>query len=217
MKKIALILAGGSGERMKSKIRKQFLPLNGMPVLMHTITHFLHFDKIILVLPKSEIDFWKRLCLQYNFTAKHTIIEGGKSRFHSVKNGLEKTNNNSIVAIHDGVRPIISKKLITLLISKTGPLTGSLPVLAITSSLRKIKGEDSKHINRKNLYQTQTPQCFRAGDIKKAYSQRYSAFFTDDASVFEKFGGKIITVLGERKNLKITTEEDLKIAELFMQ
>ena len=169
------------------------------------------------MLPKNEIPYWKNLCLKYGFTIKHTITEGGKTRFHSVKKGLEETKKDTIVAIHDGVRPIVSKKLIDLLLSKTGFIAGTVPVLPIQNSLRLINETNSKHIDRKNLYETQTPQCFRGSDIKKAYSQKYSDFFTDDASVFERFGGKIFPVLGERKNLKITTQEDLKIAELFMQ
>ena len=118
MKKVALIVAGGKGERMNADIPKQFLLLNNLPILMHTIKQFSHFEEIVLVLPNCQLEYWNELCTFHNFTQKHTQVTGGKSRFHSVKNGLEKIDNNSIVAIHDGVRPLISENLIKLYSSK---------------------------------------------------------------------------------------------------
>ena len=119
MQKIALIVAGGQGERMKTAIPKQFLLLKGIPILMHTLKQFSHFEKIILVLPSTQFDYWHSLCKNYNFTLQHTLVAGGETRFQSVKNGLEKIIANSIVAIHDGVRPLVSKSLINHLISQT--------------------------------------------------------------------------------------------------
>ena len=119
MKKIALIVAGGKGVRMNASIPKQFLLLKNIPVLMHTLKKFSHLDKIFLVLPKTQIEYWKFICSKYNFKTPHITIEGGETRFHSVKKGLEKIDNNVVVAIHDGVRPLISTKLIDNLINKT--------------------------------------------------------------------------------------------------
>ena len=217
MKKVALIVAGGKGERMSSDIPKQFLLLNNTPILMHTIKKFSHFEKIILVLPATEFDYWNQLCQNINFNENYILVKGGKSRFHSVKNGLAKITEKSIVAIHDGVRPLISKSLIDKLIAQTKERTGVVPIIPIKESIRKVNGLKSIYINRSNLYQVQTPQCFISSDIKDAYNQKFSKGFTDDASVLEKNGCEIKTILGELKNLKITTEEDLKIAKVFMQ
>jgi 2-C-methyl-D-erythritol 4-phosphate cytidylyltransferase len=128
---------------------------------------------------------------------------------------LKKVDDNSIVAIHDGVRPLVSEHLIDELISVTKKGIGVVPVVSIKDSLRKVDGNSSKSVSRSNLYKVQTPQCFFASTIKDAYKQNFSLFFTDDASVLESNGGKINTTLGEEKNLKITTEEDLRVAELL--
>jgi 2-C-methyl-D-erythritol 4-phosphate cytidylyltransferase len=217
MQKVALIVAGGKGERMNADIPKQFLLLNGTPILMHTLKQFSHFEEIVLVLPHSQFDYWRELCSNYNFTQKHTLVAGGTTRFYSVKNGLEKIEENSVTAIHDGVRPLISKKLIDSLITKTKNGVGVIPIVPVKDSIRKVKGENSVHLDRSNLYKVQTPQCFLSTDIKEAYTQEFSDTFTDDASVFEANGGKINTLLGEEKNLKITTREDLTIADEFIQ
>ena len=217
MKKIALIVAGGKGERMNADIPKQFLLLNDLPILMHTLNAFTDFDKRILVLPQSQIENWKTLCGKYNFALKHMLVAGGINRFGSVKNGLRKVDEGSIVAIHDGVRPLISKNLTNKLIAATKKGIGVVPVLPIKDSLRKVNGNNSKAVSRSSLYKVQTPQCFFASTIKDAYKQNFSLFFTDDASVLESNGGKIITILGEGENIKITTKEDLRIAEVFMQ
>jgi 2-C-methyl-D-erythritol 4-phosphate cytidylyltransferase len=217
VRKVAIIVAGGKGVRMNSDIPKQFLLLNSTPVLMHTISKFSHLEEVILVVPKTQKEYWNSLCKTHNFNIPHTIVEAGKTRFHSVKNGLEKVDNNSIVAIHDGVRPLISSKLINSLITETKNGVGGIPILPVKDSIRKVEGENSIHIDKSNLFKVQTPQCFLSTDIKKAYTQSFSDNFTDDASVFESNGGRITTLLGEEKNLKITTKEDLKIAELFIQ
>ena len=119
MKKVALIVAGGKGTRMNSDIPKQFLLLNNLPILMHTIKQFSHFEGIVLVLPQSQFDYWEELCNKYNFTKNYTLVAGGETRFHSVKNGLERIDEKSIVAIHDGVRPLISTALINKLVENT--------------------------------------------------------------------------------------------------
>ena len=216
MKKVALIVAGGKGERMNTNIPKQFLVLNDLPILMHSLNAFSHLDKIILVLPRAQIENWEELCKQYNFILKHTVVAGGINRFGSVKNGLAKIDEGSIVAIHDGVRPLVSKNLINKLIGATKKGNGIIPIVAVKDSIRKVEGDKSKAVNRSNLYKVQTPQCFFASTIKDAYKQNFSLFFTDDVSVLESNGGKIITIIGEEKNLKITTEEDLRIAEALI-
>ena len=217
MQKVALIVAGGKGERMNTDIPKQFLLLNGTPILIHTLKQFSHFEEIVLVLPYSQFEYWRELCSTYNFTQKHILVAGGTSRFYSVKNGLEQIDENSVIAIHDGVRPLISTKLIDSLITKTKNGVGIIPIVPLKDSIRKVEGENSTHLDRSNLYKVQTPQCFLIKDIKEAYKQEFSDTFTDDASVFEAKGGKITTLLGEEKNLKITTKEDLTIANEFMQ
>ena len=217
MRKVALIVAGGKGKRMNTSISKQFLLLNNLPVVMHILKKFSHFEKTILVLPQSQFNYWEELCNTHNFTQPHTLVEGGKTRFHSVRNGLNKTDKNTIIAIHDGVRPLVSTKLIDRLITEPKNGVGIIPIVPLKDSIRKVKGEHSIHIDRSNLYKVQTPQCFLSADIKEAYTQEFSDTFTDDASVFEAKGGRIATLLGEEKNLKITTKEDLTIANKFMQ
>ena len=214
MKKVAIIVAGGKGIRMNAKIPKQFLMLNQSPILMHTLKKFDHFKKIILVLPESQINYWKNLCKKHEFTIPHTIIIGGKTRFQSVQNALMKIDNESVVAIHDGVRPLVSKKLIDKLISKAKNGVGTIPVILIKDSVRKIKSDGiSSFVNRTDLYKVQTPQCFISKEIKNAYSQKFKQEFTDDSVVFESNGGEINALIGEEKNIKITTKNDLKIAK----
>ncbi len=216
MKKIALILAAGKGERMQNNTPKQFLLLRGMPILMHTINSFSNFNKIILVLSRDQLKRWRKLCVKYNFKTTHEIVFGGKTRFHSVKNGLKNLNPNSIVSIHDGVRPLVSKKLIKKLISKVKINEGVIPTISIKDSVRKISKNKTITINREELILVQTPQCFLTSSIKNAYEKKYSKKFTDDASVFEKNKGNIITIKGEQRNIKITNPEDIEIAERLL-
>ena len=217
MKKIALIVAGGIGSRMRSSVPKQFLLLKGVPILMRTLEKFLQFEQIILVLPPTQFDFWRELCKTHKFTQEHTLVAGGETRFQSVKNGLEKIiTKNTVVAIHDGVRPLISTTLINILVAKNRKGIGVVPVIPVKDSIRKVEADNSNHIDRSNLYIVQTPQCFLSACIKKAYTQEFSEHFTDDASVFESYGGRITTLIGEEKNLKITTAEDLRIAEALI-
>jgi 2-C-methyl-D-erythritol 4-phosphate cytidylyltransferase len=216
MKKIALIVAGGKGVRMKNRIPKQFLLINNLPIVMHTIKLFSKWDEIILVIPEEYIDYWNKLCKKYIFKKNITLITGGQNRFNSVKNGLNSINENCIIAIHDAVRPFTSKKILKNLIENIGSNKGSIPVLPIKDSLRKKSKNSSKAINRDLFLKVQTPQCFFSDDIKNAYNkQRHRKKFTDDASVFEANGGEIITIQGEEKNIKITTKKDMKISELL--
>jgi len=220
MKKFAVIVAGGSGSRMKSEIPKQFMELCGKPVLMHTIEVFHSFDKessIILVLPDSQKNFWAELCKKHLFSVPHLIVSGGQTRFDSVKNGLSKIDEEGIVFIHDGVRPLVSLLTIEKCHQMALKNGNAIPVLHITESLRKRKDHQSVSVDRTLYLSVQTPQTFRSNQILKAYEQDFDAAYTDDASVAEKAGFPIFMVDGNRENIKITTPEDLIIADAFMR
>ena len=217
MKATALIVAGGSGIRFNDKTPKQFLLIDKKPVLMYTIERFCQLDNIYVVIPKCHFDHWHNLCKSNNFNIKHTLVEGGETRFDSVKNGLKKITNTDIVLIHDGVRPCVSKQLINNLINNVEQGLGVIPTLPLTESIRLVENNKSQNVLRKNYISVQTPQCFKYGEINKAYSQDYCDSYTDDASVFEAFGNEIITVDGESQNIKITFPADLKIASDFLR
>ena len=212
----ALIVAGGSGTRFNNKTPKQFLITNGKPILIHTISCFSNFDNICVVLPKRNFSDWTSLCKEHEFKIKHTLVEGGENRFISVKNGLKKLNNNGIVLIHDGVRPCIKKKMIDNLIKNVSNGYGVVPVLPITDSLIYNEEGKTKSISRENYFSVQTPQAFMLNEINNAYSQDFDPKFTDDASVFESFGKKIITVEGDIKNIKVTYPVDLHIVNKYL-
>ena len=217
--KITIIVAGGKGERMNADIPKQFLEIQGKPILMHTLEVFCSFDasmQLILVLPAVQIDFWKNLCKKHNFTLPHQIVEGGQARFYSVKNGLEIVKSPALVAIHDGVRPLVSHQTIARCFDAAEKFDVAIPVVDIVDSIRKLTENGSYSVDRNTYKLVQTPQIFDAELLKKAYEQEFSTLFTDDASVAEVLGTKIHLVEGNRENIKITTEFDLKIAESIM-
>ncbi len=219
MKKFALIVAGGSGNRMKGTIPKQFLELNDQPVLMHTFERFINYDpeiQFILVLPGRQMGFWKELCEKHQFQIKHKLVFGGKTRFQSVKNGLEMVSEEGIVFIHDGVRPLVSKQTIQNCYDTAIINGNALPVVPVTESVRFVDYEENKQVDRSKYFLVQTPQTFQSTLIKKAYSQDLDENFTDDASVLEQYGQKIKLVDGNRENIKITWPEDLIVAQAFM-
>lgn len=219
MKKFALIVAGGSGVRMKGSVPKQFLEINSRPVLMHTFDAFLKYDnqiEFILVLPKTLIDYWKSLCVNYKFLINYKLATGGETRFHSVKNGLDLIEEKGIVFIHDGVRPLVSTKTIQDCYKIAVEKGNALPVIPINESVRYSDAEENKTVDRKKYFLVQTPQTFKTELIKKAYQQDYYDLFTDDASVLESFGHKINLVDGNRENIKITYPEDLVVAKSFL-
>lgn len=221
MKKYVIIVAGGTGERMNSEIPKQFLLLNELPVLMRTILAFYNHDSnidIILVLPEDHILYWKNICPQYNFTVKHRIVHGGQTRFHSVKNGLELVSHKqSLVAVHDGVRPLVSQATIQTCFDTAAIFGNAVPVVEIFESLRVLENNLNKSIDRTNLRIIQTPQVFKADQILGAYLQEFLLDFTDDASVIESTGKSIHLVSGNRENIKITTAQDLIIASALIE
>ncbi len=220
MKKYAIIVAGGAGTRMKTDLPKQFLMLGKLPVLMHTVEQFYKYStplEIIIVLPEYQISFWKSLCNQHKFSIKHTVVKGGKTRCHSVQNGLVLVAENSLVAVHDGVRPLVSKQIIAesfLIAEKTG---SAITAVTLKDSIRKTDAEKTVSRNRNEYYLVQTPQTFKSALLKKAYSSReLNENFTDDASVFEASQGAVTLIKGDYKNLKITTPEDLIIAQALL-
>jgi 2-C-methyl-D-erythritol 4-phosphate cytidylyltransferase len=220
MKKFVLIVAGGSGQRMGAELPKQFLELCGKPILMHTLQRFFEFDPqsdIILVLPESQQQLWQELCLQYSFTLPHRVVSGGQTRFHSVQNGLKLVRENSLVMIHDGVRPLVSEDTLKRCCQTALQKENAIPVLPVNESLRMIKGQENIAVDRSLYFSVQTPQTFISGQILKAFEQPYESTFTDDASVAERAGYKIHLVEGNTNNIKITTPTDLVIAEAFLK
>jgi 2-C-methyl-D-erythritol 4-phosphate cytidylyltransferase len=219
MKRFAVIVAGGSGSRMKSDIPKQFLEIAGLPVLMHTISVFKEFDpamQIILVLPASQIDYWKGLCTKYEFNIPHEIVEGGSTRFHSVKNGLAMITEEGVIGIHDGVRPFVSIETLRNTYTTAKEKGNAVPVIDAFESVRQTLGSSNKALDRTTIKLVQTPQVFRSGQLKKAFTLPYTDEFTDDASVAEAAGFKINLVEGNRENIKITTPFDLKTGEMLL-
>ena len=197
MCRTALIVAGGKGLRMGSELPKQFLPIDGKPVLMRTLEAFHRFDEkmqIILVLPREQQDFWRELCEEHGFDIKHQIADGGETRFHSVKNGLALVNGIGVVGIHDGVRPFVSQEVIARCFREAVVRKAVIPVIDVV----------------------ETPQVFDADLLKRAYEQEFTPFFTDDASVVEAMGVPVYLVEGNRENIKITTPFDLKVASALL-
>lgn len=220
MKKFALIVAGGSGQRMKSATPKQFMEINGKPLLMHTFNAFLKAGpdfEFILVLPENEIESWRLLCTKHTFNIKHSVVPGGKTRFHSVKNGLKTLSEDGIVFIHDGVRPLVSEQTIKNCYQTAVEKGNALPVIAPSESVREVLNGKNQAVNRNHYFLVQTPQTFRVSLIKKAYEQEYSDFFTDDASVLERTGASIQLVEGNRENIKITWPADVDVASALLQ
>jgi 2-C-methyl-D-erythritol 4-phosphate cytidylyltransferase len=214
-----VIVAGGSGKRMGMNSPKQFLELAGRPVLMHTIERFREFDssiEIITVLPENQLRFWSDLQKNYSFNVPHTLVKGGSKRFISVKNGLEFVNSPGLVAIHDGVRPLVRLETIKRCFEAAGKYGNAIPVISPADSLRLEKTDGNIPVNRMNVKQVQTPQVFDVEKIKKAYLQDFDPSFTDDATVLEKTGEKIHMVEGNRENIKITNPEDLFIAQTLL-
>lgn len=218
--KYVIMVAGGSGKRMGREIPKQFIEIAGKPILMHTLQRFYDTDAsivLIVILPESQHQKWNELIEKFNFTIKHLVTKGGAERFYSVLNGLKKIKPNSIVAIHDGVRPLVSKETIKICFETATEKGSAIPVIPVTESLRKVKNKESMAVNRNNYFTVQTPQIFRSEIILESYKQEYDCNFTDDASVVEKANFKINLVDGNAENIKITRPIDLKIAELLLK
>ncbi|MDO4736037.1 MAG: 2-C-methyl-D-erythritol 4-phosphate cytidylyltransferase [Bacteroidia bacterium] len=224
-----IITAGGVGRRMGGSTAKQFLELEGKPILLRTIEMFTAlYEKIniILTLPVEYKEYWRDYCFKQNIWLKHIIVDGGITRFHSVRNALEYVPCGAVVAVHDGVRPFVPKEILSSLMNydfKKNGVAGVIPVMPSIESMReKVYDNDgleigSKTVNRDNYLFVQTPQVFDSTILKECYKKAYSPAFTDDASVVESSGYKIATESGSRFNIKITTPEDLLMAKIFLE
>lgn len=220
MKHTALIVAGGKGLRMGSELPKQFLPIGGKPVLMHTLEAFYRFDSaidLILVLPEEQQGYWKQLCEKHRFTIRHLIANGGETRFHSVRNGLALVSGGGLVGVHDGVRPFVSQEVIRRCYDRAATEKAVIPVVDVVDTVRQVTESGSRTVNRDDYKLVQTPQVFDADLLRRAYAQDFKPFFTDDASVVEAMGVPVDLVEGNRENIKITTPFDLKIATALVE
>lgn len=221
MKYYAIIVAGGSGSRMHSAVPKQFLLLNGLPTLMHTINAFHNCQthpEIIVVLPSDSHDYWNTLCTSHNFDIPHQLVSGGETRFHSVKNGLGLINDeDAIIAVHDAVRPLISNEIIDDSYECAAKYGNAIVAIKSRDSVRQIKDNRSVSLVRDEIYLIQTPQTFQLAQLKNAYLQPYHNNFTDDASVVEQTGVNINLISGSYQNIKITFPEDIAIAEFLLK
>ena len=215
MKRYAVIVAGGQGVRMGAARPKQFLEIGGKPILRHTIERFQAFDpkvEVIVVLPAAQKDWWRDYCRQSGFLERYTMVSGGITRFHSVQNALQYVGDDGVVAIHDGVRPLVSRPMLERLFDAAERQAAVIPVVRVVESMRRVDGETSVPVSRDGMVLVQTPQLFDARVLKEAYRQPFSPAFTDDASVVEAAGTAIHWVDGDRINIKITTPEDLDFA-----
>lgn len=219
MSNYVIIVAGGKGLRMGGEIPKQFLPLAGKPVLMHTIERFYTYDRhlnIIVVLPKEQQAHWKELCKEHHSAIPHQVVDGGDTRFQSSKNGLTAIpdGEEGLVAIHDGVRPFVTIAVIERCYDAAEESYAAIPVLPVTDTLRYIDSHGGgKNVLRSDYRVVQTPQTFDINLAKRAFDQPYKEAFTDDASVIESLGCQVAMVEGNRENIKLTTPFDLVIGE----
>lgn len=221
VKEHIIIVAGGSGKRIKGNIPKQFIEVNGKPLIVHTIEKFLAYNPDIKMCIVAHKDYLQRLTdlLKKYFPDKNIATTiGGDTRFNSVKNGLALVDENySVVGIHDAARPMVSVDTIKRCYETAAQKGNAIPVVDMNESIRVIENNSNKAVNRSNYKVIQTPQCFNTATIKKAFEQDYSSLFTDDASVLEKTGGKIILVEGNIENIKITHDTDLILAQHLLK
>lgn len=220
MKKYAIIVAGGSGKRMGTVVPKQFLPLLGRPVLMHTIEVFHDFDPemcLIVVLPENQVGHWNELCDKYGFAIEHKVVTGGATRFESVKNGLAVVDEEGVVGVHDGVRPLVLGETLNRCYIEAGAYGSAIPVMESKESVRIADETGRSHaVDRSVVRLVQTPQVFRTRLLKEVYKQDYKSTFTDDASVVEAAGHMVHLTPGNKENIKITTPDDMIYAEALL-
>jgi 2-C-methyl-D-erythritol 4-phosphate cytidylyltransferase len=214
----ALIVAGGKGTRIKSVLPKQFVELNGKPVLLHTLEAFIRYSpsiRIVLVLPEDDFEIWRSICEKFEFNYPVTLQKGGETRFQSVKNGLQNITEG-LVAIHDGVRPLVSEDIIGASFRLAAIHKCAIAAVRLKESIRMTDQDNTKAVDRSRFRLIQTPQTFDVSLIKKAYEQKEEISFTDDASVAERAGNIISLFEGSYENIKITTQEDLIVAKALM-
>ena len=226
-KKYVIFTAGGSGTRMKSAEPKQFLLLDGLPVLHRSILAFVDACpdvKVVTVLPREHISLWEDLCTKYPLDVPQRIVEGGITRFHSVKNALAKVPDGVVVAVHDGVRPLVSGALIKEMFSQMRGCRALIPVLPVTDTLKSLmRNSDGRIVatgdpdpDRSRVFGAQTPQMFLSEELRAAYELPYDLSYTDDASVAARYGIPLSYIDGERNNIKLTTPEDMELAAFFI-
>ena len=219
MKKFAVVVAGGKGLRMGSALPKQFLPLQQKPVLYHTIKAFLDtFPDIhlVLVLPQDQLSYAQIVLQAFPERIDITIVAGGETRYHSVQNGLKAVKENSVVFVHDGVRPLVSADLINRCYIQAVEKGSAIPAIPVSDSIRSVNGENSRPVDRETLRSIQTPQTFRSEIILPAFEQEYQPSFTDEATVVEASGTEVYLIEGEKGNIKVTTPEDMILAEALL-
>lgn len=230
-KKYLLLTAGGSGTRMGGPVPKQFMELGGKAVLHVTIDRFIDADpetRVITVLPESYVPYWRDYCVSRSLPVRQTLVKGGISRFHSVRNALSYVPDGALVAVHDGVRPLVSPEFISRMFRLAEEVPALVPVVASVDTIRALERTtaadgtvnfrqlEGMHPDRSILFRVQTPQIFHSEVLKAAYSLPYDVSFTDDASVVERYGVPISFADGEPMNIKITTPPDLKLAEAVL-
>ncbi|MFN3999335.1 2-C-methyl-D-erythritol 4-phosphate cytidylyltransferase [Algoriphagus sp.] len=221
MNKAAILVAGGKGSRMGGPVSKQYLPIGGKPVLMHTLEKFHEADPdifLMLVLPEYDFPLWKRLCEEYKFSLAHQVIAGGNSRFQSVKNGLNALPfKDGLVAIHDGVRPFVKKEVIIESFAQADKSGSAIAVVDLKDSIRKFDENGVSTFQERQYFRlVQTPQTFQIAKIKKAFQVDELPQFTDDATVYENQGWIVSLIFGNAENIKITTPDDLDYADFLL-
>ncbi|MBD8491163.1 2-C-methyl-D-erythritol 4-phosphate cytidylyltransferase [Echinicola sp. CAU 1574] len=222
MNRAAIIVAGGRGTRMGTPIPKQYLEIGDKPVLMHTLEIFHKFDQsldLILVIPENDFSFWEELKDKFGFQVPHQVVAGGKSRFQSVKNGLGAIDwDEGLVAIHDGVRPFVSKEVIGKSFEEAERTGSGIAVVPLKDSIRKLTDENRSFYQERQYFRlVQTPQTFDLGKIRQAFNVTELHHFTDDATVYEHQGWQVSLIAGNAENIKITTPEDMDYAEFLLQ
>jgi 2-C-methyl-D-erythritol 4-phosphate cytidylyltransferase len=218
-KEYALIVAGGKGSRMKTPVPKQFLEVNGLPILMHTLDAFFRYSKeinVILVLPENDFNIWADLCKKFQYNKPVVLQKGGDSRFQSVKNGLDKIEGEGLVAIHDGVRPLVHVDMIRDSFLQAALRGSAVAAVPLKESIRMLDGEESKALDRSQFKLIQTPQTFDVTLIKSAYQIEEDPTLTDDASVVERSGRTISLFEGRYDNIKVTTSEDIIVVSALL-
>lgn len=219
MKTYAVIVAGGSGARMGSELPKQFLPIHGVPVLIHTVKAFLGAIgdiHIVVVLPELHMEAGRGYLQQFLPGQQVTLVPGGPTRFDSVRNGLSVTEDDAMVFVHDAVRCMVSPTLVRQCYKDALQFGSAIPVVPVKDSIRKIEGEYSVVVDRSALRAIQTPQTFPAGELKRAFEQPNQPAFTDEATVWESYGKTVHLTEGEERNIKITYPTDLLLAEQLL-
>ena len=225
-KKYVIIMAAGSGTRMGAGRPKQFLELEGKAILQKTMEVFLNACpgiSVITVLPQDFMGYWREYCLENNFVCPQILVPGGITRFHSVRNALDRVPEGALVAVHDGVRPLLSEGLVRDMFEKAEGVPALIPVTPCVDTMKVLENKDGELVavpgakaDRSVLYGAQTPQIFHSEILKEAYAMPYDTAFTDDASVVEKYGKSLSYVVGERLKIKITTQDDLLLARAIL-